>query len=529
MQERLKAVWEKIKEFWFKFNRTQRILFIVIFVVTVVAIIVVANIVSRDKMVVIKTCESASEAVEVRTLLEGEGISCTIDNNNVVRVSEDDSNEARLVLGSNSISSDGYSLNDAISGSMSETSVDRERKYKAYLESRFENILESMDGIKDAKVTISFVDKGSTIFSENEDASITAKLTLTKELTDEQAETIGLFLATNVGNHNTNNVVVMDNQANTLYYGGTSNVSSTQTANQKVTTTYTNAIIAKAKSLFLSSGWYTDVTVTPNLVFDFDDVEIVEHKYSAPEGTENGLPHTSYVINSEGSFTNAGGEAGTESNDNDTDYLIQNGDGTTSTYSLSQYEWLQDEVITTTKPAKGEYKPGESSLAIVAVRKIIVNEGEVELGDLTWEEYKRQNSDPVETTLDDRFYDLICAATGISRDDISIMTYDRFEFYDKEEAKSSPFYVIQIILALVIAGLLVFIIIRSTRPVAVGETEPELSVEDMLATTKENRVPLDDINLQDKSETRIAIEKFVDENPEAVALLLRNWLNDGWQ
>lgn len=25
-----------------------------------------------------------------------------------------------------------------------------------------------------------------------------------------------------------------------------------------------------------------------------------------------------------------------------------------------------------------------------------------------------------------------------------------------------------------------------------------------------------------------AIEKFVDENPEAVALLLRNWLNEDW-
>ena len=34
--------------------------------------------------------------------------------------------------------------------------------------------------------------------------------------------------------------------------------------------------------------------------------------------------------------------------------------------------------------------------------------------------------------------------------------------------------------------------------------------------------------MQDKSETRKAIEKFVDENPEAVALLLRNWLNDDW-
>lgn len=64
---------------------------------------------------------------------------------------------------------------------------------------------------------------------------------------------------------------------------------------------------------------------------------------------------------------------------------------------------------------------------------------------------------------------------------------------------------------------------------AVEETEPELSVEDMLATTKENRPPVEDIDLQDKSETRVAIEKFVDENPEAVALLLRNWLNDGWE
>ena len=37
-----------------------------------------------------------------------------------------------------------------------------------------------------------------------------------------------------------------------------------------------------------------------------------------------------------------------------------------------------------------------------------------------------------------------------------------------------------------------------------------------------------EIELEDKSDTRIMIEKFVDENPEAVASLLRNWLNDDW-
>ena len=106
----------------------------------------------------------------------------------------------------------------------------------------------------------------------------------------------------------------------------------------------------------------------------------------------------------------------------------------------------------------------------------------------------------------------------------------RYTFFDKEVTKSgNSWFVIQIILALLIAGVLVFILIRSTRPVAVEETEPELSVEDMLATTKQQqKEEVETIDLQEKSETRKAIEKFVDENPEAVALLLRNWLNEEW-
>ena len=85
-----------------------------------------------------------------------------------------------------------------------------------------------------------------------------------------------------------------------------------------------------------------------------------------------------------------------------------------------------------------------------------------------------------------------------------------------------------IILAVLIGALLIFVIIRGTAPVKVAETEPELSVEDLLATTKENEENLEEIELSDKSETRKMIEKFVDENPEAVAMLLRNWINDDW-
>ena len=40
---------------------------------------------------------------------------------------------------------------------------------------------------------------------------------------------------------------------------------------------------------------------------------------------------------------------------------------------------------------------------------------------------------------------------------------------------------------------------------------------------------LEDIGYSEKTETRILIEKFVEENPDAAALLLRNWLNEDWE
>ena len=56
--------------------------------------------------------------------------------------------------------------------------------------------------------------------------------------------------------------------------------------------------------------------------------------------------------------------------------------------------------------------------------------------------------------------------------------------------------------------------------------EEELSVENLLQSTP--TVSVEDIELETKSETRKLIEKFVDENPEAAANLLRNWLSEDW-
>ena len=76
--------------------------------------------------------------------------------------------------------------------------------------------------------------------------------------------------------------------------------------------------------------------------------------------------------------------------------------------------------------------------------------------------------------------------------------------------------------------LLAIIVLRSfgKDKKAVEEEPEELSVEGLLQTIPVDTV--EDIELETKSETRKMIDKFVDENPEAVANLLRNWLNEDW-
>jgi len=84
----------------------------------------------------------------------------------------------------------------------------------------------------------------------------------------------------------------------------------------------------------------------------------------------------------------------------------------------------------------------------------------------------------------------------------------------------------KIVLIVGILALLVFVVLRSMRGEKGSEEPEELAVETLLQSQPE--VELENINTEQISETRKMIEKFVDENPEAAASLLRNWLNEDW-
>ncbi len=68
-------------------------------------------------------------------------------------------------------------------------------------------------------------------------------------------------------------------------------------------------------------------------------------------------------------------------------------------------------------------------------------------------------------------------------------------------------------------------IMLSKKKEVVVETEPELSVENLLYSTRADENDLPELEEQ-VSDTYQRIAEFIDVKPNLVAQLLKNWLND---
>ena len=128
--------------------------------------------------------------------------------------------------------------------------------------------------------------------------------------------------------------------------------------------------------------------------------------------------------------------------------------------------------------------------------------------------------------IDEDLVSVVANATGIPSQNISFVAYEEMQFIDKTTESVDYKDVIQIVLIIIILGLLAFVVFMSLRTKKEVEEEEELSVEDLLQSTAQEE--LENIELEQKSEARKLIETFVEENPEAVATLLRNWLDEDW-
>ena len=505
MPEQVQKILTKITDWWKKFTTKQRILLGSIVAVIILALVILAVIVGKPNMVTLIECSSTAQAGEVKDLLDNDGsISYQMSDDGLTfYVDEKDNAAASILLGQNGVPTEGFSIDNVFDGGFSES----------------------------ASVTLDIPNDDGTILAREQDSYAAVILTLNSDMSDEQAQGLAQYIATQLGNDTTDNVLILDSNSNVLFSGGDSD-SSVGTASSQLSlrTKTENLLKSEVKDVLVGSGLYDHAEVAAKLDMNFDAYRETERQYSAPDGQTNGMidEQSNYESNSVGG---AAATPGTDSND-DTSYVIEDNNYTESTITDTTTKYQNNEKVTDRTAATGTINYDTSSIAIVVKNYVIYDEDTLRtsgaLDNMTFDEYIAANSDPVKTTVDQDNYTMIANATGFPEANISIIAYDEPIFQYSSGGRTLSDY-LQIILAVLILLLLGYVVFRSTRKEKQAEMEEELSVESLLESTKENQEPLEDIGYNEKSETRLLIEKFVEEKPEAAASLLRNWLNEEWE
>lgn len=540
MGEKIKEIPQQIVEFWQKFSSKQKTLIISIVLAVIVTGIIFVVLFTRTTYEQVVVYKTTADTAQAKTVLEENQIAYQIEDDGLtVSVDSKKVSDALVALGSQEVgrnSNADYSYTDALDNDLSTTNTERQEKLKLALQSRLANaMVETNEGIDAATVQVTFADNSTAILEQEKENTCAVMLTTNDSFKMSGAKGLATFLATTIGDMNTDNIKIIDQDGNILFAGSNNEdgIASTATA-EEYRSNLTNDIRTQVQALLLKSSNFNDVEVAPNMSIDFNQSTITDEDFYTHEGEETGPKAYEYNYHNENN-SDSGNIPGTDANDGEvTDYDITNGSNSSGNTDISKIEYNTSKRTTVTKAGVATINYDDSSISIILNRYRSYYEAEMkdelDQNEQTFSEFKQANGMSTNIDVDPALITSVAMATGISEDNISIIAYEVPLFYEADKMTFSEFArsYLQYILALIIVLLLVFVVFKGMKPIEVEEMEPELSVEALLATTKDNQ-SLQDIEFSDKSAARELIEKFVDENPEAVAQLLRNWLNEDWE
>ena len=524
---------KRLLDWWEKFSRRQKIIIALLSVLTLAAFIGLIVWITRPEYVKIHTASSAKEAQEVIDLLTGDEIAYkTSEDGLSISINRKDYTKAVLLLGSNSISTDRYSIDNVTDGGFFSTEADTQKRYLVYLEQTLEEDLQGFDFVRKADVKLSIPEQNGTLIAQNRESYAAVKLELSDKCDSDQAAAMARLIATGLGNDTTNNISIVDTSGKLLYAGveesaGSGSASSfLSTADQQ-----SRAVEADVKRALLGLNQFSGIEVAAHVVIDTANYEEVVHDYSNTETEGDGVlaSRDTYQSTNEGT---TGGIPGTDTNgEQNTGYVYENQSNTSSSVIETSEDFLPDERIRTTSKQAGDIDRENSSVTVTLLTYKMINEDDVreagELEGITWAQYKLANDIRTELPVEQSLIMAVSNASGIASGKISILSYEQPFFVDHEGLNIRLNDVLQIILIVLILGLLAFVILRSMRQARVEEAEPEISIDDILQSTM-TETDLNEIGVEEKSEARKIVEKFVEDNPELAANLLRNWLNEDW-
>jgi len=497
MPEFLKKYLEQFKEFWNSLDKSQKTRLYITSAIVVVAISISIYMLTRPNHMVLFTNSDQKQIGEMIDILNENGIWNSAENNGT--------------------------FEDAISNiGITTTQQDKEQIWKRQQISDLERKIELLDNIDEA--VVSFTTPETSLFqnASGDSPKPTAYVMIrpNQTLTSKQVQGIVMLVSRSVENLNPNDVTVVDNNSNIL--NATSGDDAINAVNSQEELRQKREAELEQKVLnYFSGGQFVNfdtLRVVANVTLDFDKDKSQTKSITNPQGMDGGAVISSRVSEEIVKNGSEGGEPGLQSNPGDTgntSYAIGSGSGSDYSNTQEEYNYGYDETLREQEKATGKLIAKESGLAISF-----------------W--YGNKVTD--DSGLSEEFLSetraAISSATGIPMANITLNKL-KVAPQEVEELTSAErfrqlfrdygFFVLMLIL---IIGLLIIGLPRKKQ-------DMEQPIQAVLSggqrfVVPEQEEPLPEIELEERSEIKKQIDKFVKQKPDSVAQLLRNWLSDDW-
>ncbi|MEN8906401.1 MAG: flagellar M-ring protein FliF C-terminal domain-containing protein, partial [Clostridiales bacterium] len=409
------------------------------------------------------------------------------------------------------------------------TESDKEKLWTEYKKKNLASKLEAIsDNIEIADVDLDIPEESLFVNTDEDKRKATARVIVKpkQQLTESQVEGVASMVAGSISGLDIKDVVVLDDNLNVLNkdstdgeMGGISSLNN----REKLRTQKAKELEDRIYKLYgESSDSFDGIKVVANPVLNFDTLKSVTKDVEVPDGMDEaagiGVKVSESTTKEEAKEDGSAQQPGTDTNPGDT-VTYPNGTTGEGSYkkqtATTNYDYKKTE--TEQEKAPGSLIGEESSIALALY-------------------YGRDVTDDknISNEFIDELKEGVSQATGISVNKISINKFkmaplkvEKISIYDTIKSLINDYGMFALMLLLVL-GLFIALFPRKKKE------EPEEALEDLEEGEEgadfivPDDEPLPELDLEEISEVRKQIDKFVKQKPDAVAQLLRNWLSDDW-
>ena len=566
MQERLQSWFSNVKERWNAIERKQRIKLVAAVALILVALGVALFLAFRPSMIEVARINMAQDRSVARSALQAEGIRHRFDGAALLVDERREDEALQLILQSEAGARiDTVTLSDVFEQVGMGTPAGMTRAaLNEHNQSALARRVSNFDGISTATVMLSLPNEGSLWAMNNQEGTAAVQVTTYRNLTWREGETIARLVAGSFISLPLSNVIVTDQNMNVLFDGDSHAENARASTRADYVRQFEANLIQNMRGYF---HLFDNVHFLPRLTFNWDEIFETQLLHMIPAGLEEFPISREDIVRETMQAMDRTDVVGMEAND-----LIWYGMPAGAWPMMSDFldrsrTFMTDLVSREITRDTGVFLTDQSAITASAIVEFPHCERNLRergiIGDHEGAEF--ENFAQYRASFENHYQRELATSTfgtpdaegvfpGARRNEVyqrvaaevsatlgipfSLFVFEYHTFTEMEAEPPLNWWLIAVLaLLFLFILLLAFGLIRRAQPDEVEEIEEPLTVEDMLATTQreeeiERQIEVEKlraIELGGDSEAKKAIEKFVDERPEAVAGLLRNWLNEEWE